>query len=79
MPKTTKTKCHQRLIKFLIDTRRRLGMRQAEVAKRLGHSQTWIARVESGDRRVDVCEFILFAKLFEVEPTKALSKITRGL
>jgi transcriptional regulator with XRE-family HTH domain len=67
---------HKRLVAFLIQERRRRGLRQFEVAKLMGRSQTWIARIESGKRRIDICEFRDFARLFNTDPLKLWSRIT---
>ena len=66
---------HKRLVSILIRERRRRGWRQIEVAKLLGRSQTWIARIESGERRIDICEFHDFAKLYEMDPLKLWARI----
>ena len=74
---TIRTKAHKRLIALLIAARHRAGLRQAQVAKLLGRSQTWIARLESGHRRVDVVEFYLIAKLLRLDPRRLVGRIWR--
>ena len=66
---------HKRLVSILIKERRRRGLRQFEVAKLMGRSQTWVARIESGQRRIDICEFRDFAKLYEIDPLKLWARI----
>jgi transcriptional regulator with XRE-family HTH domain len=72
---TITTKAHKKLIAALHDARKKSGLRQTQVAKKLGRSQTWIARVEKGKRRVDVVEFVALAKLFHVDPHKLLGRV----
>jgi transcriptional regulator with XRE-family HTH domain len=79
MASTIRTKAHRRLVALLTEARRRSGMRQVEVAKKLGHSQTWIARVESGERRIDVVEFYRMARLYDLDPHRLISRIWREL
>lgn len=79
MTSTISTKAHKRLIALLIEGRQRAGLRQAQVAKLLGRSQTWIARVESGYRRIDVIEFYRMAKLFRINPKRLVGRIWRLL
>ena len=67
---------HKRLVAILIRERRRRGLRQHEVAKLLSRSQTWIARIESGQRRIDICEFRDFARLYELDPIELWKRIT---
>jgi transcriptional regulator with XRE-family HTH domain len=79
MTSTIATKAHKRLITLLIEARERAGLRQAQVAKLLGRSQTWIARVEGGRRRIDVVEFYRMAKLFRIDPKRLVGRIWRLL
>lgn len=51
------------------------GLNQTELAKALGQFQSFIARVESGERRVDVIEFLDIAKAIGFDPKAAIKKI----
>jgi transcriptional regulator with XRE-family HTH domain len=59
---TIYSKRHKRLIELIIAERKRIGIRQVQLAKKLKKSQTWIARIESGQRRVEVIEFLDLAE-----------------
>ena len=63
MAKTLGTKQHKALIAMLIAKREAAGLTQAELASALGEYQSFVARLESGERRVDVIELILLARL----------------
>ncbi|GAB7272232.1 hypothetical protein DZS_36270 [Dickeya ananatis] len=41
----------------------------------LGRPQSFIAKVESGERKLDVVEFALLAHLLSVDPAPVLEKI----
>jgi len=73
--KTLRTRQHKALIALLIEKREALNMTQTVLAKRLGEYQSLIARIESGQRRVDVVEFLTLAEILEFDPTQALSEI----
>lgn len=47
------------------------GWSQRTLAQRLGWSQATLSAVENGERRIDVSELFLFAKMFEI-PVVAL-------
>lgn len=57
---------YQDFLKRLRQARKRAGMSQAEVARRLGKPQSFVAKCEAGDRRVDVIEAREFASLYGV-------------
>jgi transcriptional regulator with XRE-family HTH domain len=60
--KTIHTKRHRRLIELVTAERKNAGIRQVQLAKKLKKSQTWIARLEGGERRLDVVELIELAE-----------------
>ena len=49
----------------LRETRESVGLSQAEVAKRLERTQSYVSRCETGNRRLDVFELDEFAKLYK--------------
>jgi len=63
LDKTLGSDRHKALIRFLIEKREARGMTQAEFAKQLDEYQSFVARLESGQRRVDVIEFEKFSKV----------------
>jgi transcriptional regulator with XRE-family HTH domain len=60
--KTIRSKRHKRLIELVVAERKKAGIRQVQLAKKLKRSQTWIARLESGERRLDVVELLDLAE-----------------
>lgn len=75
MVKTLGTHRHQALIGMLIEKREASGLTQTELAARLGEYQSFVARLESGQRRVDVVEFIDLAKILGFDPSAAIKKL----
>jgi ribosome-binding protein aMBF1 (putative translation factor) len=75
MSATTRTKAHQRIIAALIDARHKSGLPQWKVAKKLGHSQTWLARIETGERRLDLVELGQLCRLYGIDPVKLVGKL----
>jgi transcriptional regulator with XRE-family HTH domain len=67
-------KLHRRLIAFLIAERTRRKITQLELAMRLNVSRSWVARLECGERRVDVIEFIRLARCIGFDPCKTIMK-----
>lgn len=77
MAKTLGSKRHKALIAFLVARREAANMTQAELARRLGEYQSFVARLESGDRRVDVVEFLKLADILGFDPAKAVTALRK--
>jgi transcriptional regulator with XRE-family HTH domain len=58
---------HNALIAFLTAKRHAAGMSQSELAKALGEYQSYVARMESGQRRVDVIEYEKLAEILKFD------------
>lgn len=61
---------------FLREMRKRAGLTQRQLADRIHQSQWWVARSESGSRRLDVAEFVEFCLGCEMEPAAALTELS---
>lgn len=72
MGKTLGTPRQRALIDLIIERREAAGMTQAELARRLGEYQSFVARLESGQRRVDVVEFIALAEVLRFDAANAI-------
>ena len=75
MPKTLGDARHEALIAFLVAKRTEAGLTQTELASRMKVYQSMIARMESGERRVDVVEFVRLAQVLEFDPATAISAL----
>ena len=66
------------LCELLIAARRKAGLTQHEVAERLGRPQSFVAKVEGGERRLDVIEFIELTRALGVDPTRLMRTLTKA-
>ncbi|AHJ74787.1 helix-turn-helix domain-containing protein [Kosakonia sacchari] len=66
---------YQRVIIALKRARKERGITQAQLAEALGRPQSFIAKIESGERRLDVVEFVHLARLVGIEPSKVINNI----
>lgn len=55
---------YQAFLVRLRQARREAGLTQVEVATRLAKPQSYVAKCEAGDRRVDIIELVEFAGLY---------------
>ena len=52
-------------------------MTQAMVAEKLGRHQSFVATVESGQRRIDVVEFLDLARVIGFSPEAAIAELAQ--
>ncbi|WP_404374111.1 helix-turn-helix domain-containing protein [Sphingomonas sp. MMS24-J45] len=62
------TSLHERAAQLLKQSRIEAGLTQAQLALRLQRPQSFIADVEKGQRRVDLVEFVNFARAVGFDP-----------
>jgi len=75
LAKTIRTKGHEALIAALVEARKSAGLSQVELAARLRCHQSLVARIESGQRRIDVQELVIIARALEVDPLHILGDV----
>ena len=73
--KTLRSRRHRALCAALIAARKAAGLSQHELAARMKTSQTAIARIEIGERRVDVVEFLDLAHVLRIDPHQVLNEL----
>ena len=69
---------YQLVIKILRDARIEKGITQVKLAEALGRPQSFIAKVENGERKLDVVEFALIAWLLDVNTGPIMERIGRN-
>ena len=77
MPKSLRTPRQQQLQDLLINLRKSKNFTQAEVAQKLGRPQSFVAKYEGGERRLDVVEFIEVAQALEADPCALLADLVQ--
>lgn len=64
---------------LLLETRKRAGLTQQEVAERLRRPQSFVAKYEGGERRIDVVEFLVIARVLGADPVRLLKSLIKSL
>jgi transcriptional regulator with XRE-family HTH domain len=77
LKQTLRSPAHRALIQAVKEAREALGLSQREFAEKMGESNNFVWRVEAGERRVDIVEFIKLAKALEVDPIALFRRIVR--
>lgn len=75
MQKSLRTPRQILLQSLLVEARKAKGLTQAELADALGKPQSFVAKYESGERRIDVVEFVDITAILGVAASNLLAKI----
>lgn len=68
---------YQLVIKTLRSARIELGITQTQLAESLGKPQSFVAKVENGERRLDVIEFATISCLLSLDPAEVLNAVMK--
>ncbi len=66
---------YQYVIGMLKKARKKRGVTQAQLSEAFGRPQSFIAKVENGERRLDIVEFLHLARLLDLEPMDVINRI----
>jgi transcriptional regulator with XRE-family HTH domain len=72
MAKSLHTEEWRQFLQRLIDARVAAGVSQIELGQRLGRTQSFISKVERGERSLDVLEFCQWACALNLRPADML-------
>jgi transcriptional regulator with XRE-family HTH domain len=79
MEKSVHSEPYAVFLTSLIEARKQLGLSQVELARRLGKPQSFISKIEIGERRLDVLEFLQIMRALEDDPRPIISKVQASL
>ena len=65
------------LRRLLVNARQNAGLTQVALAKRLGRPQSFVSKFETGERRLDVIEFLDVARVLGVDPNQIINELER--
>ncbi len=68
MARSTHHRHYQVLLRLLRELREQAGVTQAAMGERLGNTQTFVSKLERGERRVDLVEFVEICEILNVDP-----------
>jgi transcriptional regulator with XRE-family HTH domain len=64
---------------LMIETRKAAHLTQQQLAKRLGKHQSFVAKYEGGERRIDVVEFLKIVRAIGADPAAVFRGLTRQI
>jgi transcriptional regulator with XRE-family HTH domain len=62
----------------MVAARKQANLTQHELARRLKRPQSFVAKYEGGERRIDVIEFVTIVRAIGADPIKLLRDLMAG-
>ena len=78
MTKSIFTNNYQLLLQLLVTARKKSGITQQQLAKKLGKNQSYISKYENAERRLDIIEVIAISKAINFNPVELMNDILKG-
>jgi transcriptional regulator with XRE-family HTH domain len=79
MSRSAFTAGYATVVSALVEARKTAGVTQVELAARLSKPQSFVSKIERGERRIDVLEFCAIAKALGLRPAVLLDQIDSRL
>ena len=79
MPRSVFSQPYGQLLRVLVAARHDAGLRQIDLAERLGKPQSFVSKMERGERRLDVVELIVVARAIGVDEISFLKSVAAAV
>ena len=66
----------QLLLKLIREARLSSGLRQADVAAAMGKPQSYVAKIERGERNIDFIEVLDISRVVGLDPVKLVERLS---
>ena len=78
LTKSLRSDKHLLFIGLLTTARKNAGLTQQQLADRLHQPQSFVAKYEGGERRIDVIEYLAIAAALELDPVRTIRQLVRS-
>ena len=75
MPKAQHSPAYRVIPVMLRKMRESAGLTQRQIGAKLRRPQSWVYNCETGNRRVDVSEFLAWCRACSVDPVAAIAEL----
>ena len=66
---------YARIIKWLVSAREAKDITVRDLAQKLGHTHSWVVKVENLDKKLDLLEFFDFCAALDVDPAPVFKQL----
>ena len=73
------TPAYREVIEAVVALRKAAGLTQRELALRLGREQSYVGRIETGQRRIDLVELVWVCKVCGADPAAAIPRLVKTI
>lgn len=75
MARSLHTAAHRELVSKVIALRKSAGLTQRDLAARLGREQNFVGRIETGQRRIDLIEWVMICRACDADPAAEVVRL----
>ena len=79
MPRIATSESYRTLIRRLAEARKAMGLKQTELADSLAKPQSFVSKVEQGERRLNAVEFLIYSRAMGIDGIKLMQTIADEL
>lgn len=79
MGRSLRTPGHLTLMQVLVENRKTVGLTQNDLAQKMERPQSFVAKVETGERRLDVVEYVEWFMALGVAPGPSLERVEKTI
>jgi transcriptional regulator with XRE-family HTH domain len=79
MPGSVFTEAYEKMLDALRQARIDAGMKQTDLAAALGRPQSFVSKVERGERRLDLVELVIVLRALGADPADFIGGLVRAL
>ena len=79
MRKSIHTRAYRTLREQLVAARHAAGLSQQDLADRLGRSQSFVAKYEGGERRIDLVELLTISGILKIDEKRLVQTVKSEL
>ncbi len=79
MAKSLHTPEYEHFRALLVEARESAALTQVEVSSRLNRPQSFVAKYEGGERRLDVIEFLEVCEALDADPNKTIAQLRKRI